>query len=204
MILGNSLLNPSTSHYKNILSLQKNRDRVTPQRPPYYFWGYWDLLDNRVANADVVTRRNPGSDWRTNRVTRRNPGSGSRWLIRKQILSITWKTSLETDCRERRAWRLYMVTEQDFFHSCPRYFFPHLFSSSSSVSLSNFYLAVPMHGCLGKYLFGKCMSSPFPISILNGTCSLRALILFCGDMPAIKARLNSMTSSWGTAHKKLK
>ena len=58
---------------------------------------------------------------------------------------------------------------------------------SSSVSLSNFYLAVPMRGCLGKY---SCMSSPFPIAILNGTCSLRALILFCGDEPAIKTKLN--------------
>ena len=65
-----------------------------------------------------------------------------------------------------------------------------LFLPSSSVSLSNFYLAVPMRGCLGKH---SCMSSPFgpfPIAILNGTCSLRALILFCGDVPATKAKLN--------------
>ena len=34
------------------------------------------------------------------------------------------------------------------------------------------------------------MSTPFPIAILNGTCSLRALILFCGDVPAIKTKLN--------------
>ena len=61
---------------------------------------------------------------------------------------------------------------------------------SSSVSLSNFYLAVPMRGCLGKH---SCMSSPFPITILNGTCSLRALILFCGDEPAIKTKLNKQT-----------
>ena len=60
-----------------------------------------------------------------------------------------------------------------------------LFLPSSFVSLSNFYLAVPMHGCLGKH---SCMSSPFPIAILNGTCSLRALILFCGDVPAIKTK----------------
>ena len=62
-----------------------------------------------------------------------------------------------------------------------------LFLLSSSVSLSNFYLAVPMCRCLGKHL---CMSSPFPIAILNGTCSLRALILFCDDVPAIKTKLN--------------
>ena len=61
-----------------------------------------------------------------------------------------------------------------------------LFFPSSSVSLSNFYLAVPMRRCLGKH---SCMSSPFPIAILNGTCSFRALILFCGDEPAIKTKL---------------
>ena len=59
---------------------------------------------------------------------------------------------------------------------------------SSSVSLSNFYLAVPMRGCLGKH---SCMSSPFPIAILNGTCSLWALRLFCGDEPAIKTNLKT-------------
>ena len=58
-----------------------------------------------------------------------------------------------------------------------------LFLLSSSVSLSFIYLSVPMRGSLGKY---SCMSSSFPIAILNGTCSLRASILFCGDVPAIK------------------
>ena len=62
-----------------------------------------------------------------------------------------------------------------------------LFLPSSSVSLTNFYPAVPMRGCLGKY---SCMSSPVLIAILNGTFSLRALILFCGDVPAIKAKLS--------------
>ena len=41
-----------------------------------------------------------------------------------------------------------------------------LFLPSSSVSLSSFVLAVPMRECLGKH---SCMSSPFPIAILNGT-----------------------------------
>ena len=65
-----------------------------------------------------------------------------------------------------------------------------LFLLSSSVSLSNLYLAVPMRGCLGKKTL--VMSSPFPIAILNGTCSLPALrlILFCGDVPTIKTKLN--------------
>ena len=46
-----------------------------------------------------------------------------------------------------------------FFDTC-------LFKSSSSVSLSYFILAVPMRECLGKHV---CMSSPYPIAILNGT-----------------------------------
>ena len=41
---------------------------------------------------------------------------------------------------------------------------PPLFCPSSSVSLSYFILAVPMRECLGKH---SCMSSPFPIAILN-------------------------------------
>ena len=61
--------------------------------------------------------------------------------------------------------------------------FIFLFLLSSSVTLSYFYLAVLTRGCLGKH---SCMSSPFPIAILNGPCSLRAIILFCGDVPAIK------------------
>ena len=40
-----------------------------------------------------------------------------------------------------------------------------------------------MRKCLRKH---SCMSSPFSIAILNGTCSLRAPILLCGDVPAIK------------------
>ena len=41
-----------------------------------------------------------------------------------------------------------------------------LFLPPSSDSLSYFILAVPMRKCLGKY---SCISSPFPIAILNGT-----------------------------------
>ena len=47
-----------------------------------------------------------------------------------------------------------------------------LFLSSSSVSLSYYILAVPMRKCLGKY---SCMSSPFPIAILNGTFFFRSV-----------------------------
>ena len=41
-----------------------------------------------------------------------------------------------------------------------------LFLRSSSVALSYFILAVPMIECFGKH---SCMSSPFPIAVLNGT-----------------------------------
>ena len=43
---------------------------------------------------------------------------------------------------------------------------------SSSVSLSYFILAVPMRECLGKH---SCMSSPFPIAILNCTFFFRSV-----------------------------
>ena len=45
-----------------------------------------------------------------------------------------------------------------------------LFCVSSSVSLSYLILVVPMRKCLGKH---SCMSSPFPIAILNGTFLFR-------------------------------
>ena len=44
---------------------------------------------------------------------------------------------------------------------------PFLFLPSSSVILTYFVLAVPMSECMGKH---SCMSSTFPIAILNGTC----------------------------------
>ena len=47
-----------------------------------------------------------------------------------------------------------------------------LFLPSSSVSLSYFIVAVPMHKCLGKH---SCMSSPFPIAILNDTFFFRSV-----------------------------
>ena len=42
-----------------------------------------------------------------------------------------------------------------------------ILTSPSSVTLSYFILAVPVHECVGKH---SCMSSSFPIAILNGTC----------------------------------
>ena len=47
-----------------------------------------------------------------------------------------------------------------------------LFLPPSSISLSYFILAVPMSKCLGKH---SCMSSPFPIAILNGTFFFRSV-----------------------------
>ena len=44
--------------------------------------------------------------------------------------------------------------------------------------------------CSHEQVFGETVVHEFPIfyshSLLNGTCSLRAPILFCGDVPAIK------------------
>ena len=55
-----------------------------------------------------------------------------------------------------------------FFRARFTSFYTHpLFLLSSSVSLSYFIIAVPMRECLGKH---TCMSSPFPIAILNDTC----------------------------------
>ena len=45
---------------------------------------------------------------------------------------------------------------------------------SSFVSLSYFILAVPMPECLGKR---SCMSSTFPVAILNGTCYIPTVLL---------------------------
>ena len=57
------------------------------------------------------------------------------------------------------------------FFSYQLYFFPltHIFLPSS-VFLSYFILAVPMHECLGKH---SCMRLPFPIAILNGNFFFR-------------------------------
>ena len=48
-----------------LCTYKQTNDRVTAQRLPFYFGGYWDLPNNRVANANGVTLRNPGSGWRT-------------------------------------------------------------------------------------------------------------------------------------------
>ena len=56
-----------------------------------------------------------------------------------------------------------MIGRRDlkFFRACSASFY------TSFVSLFYFVLAVPMLECLGKH---SCLSSPFPIAILNGTC----------------------------------
>ena len=56
-----------------------------------------------------------------------------------------------------------------------------LFCPSSSVSLSYFILAVPIRKCLGKH---SCMSSPFPIAMLNGTSSFLSLVQENINMPS--------------------
>ena len=94
----------------------------------------------------------------------------------------------EKYCRDWRTWRLYKVTGQDFFFVSTVLLSTIilLFLLSSSVSLSYINMDVPMRKCLGKH---SCMSSPFFIAILNGTCYLRwwcACWQLCGDVPARK------------------
>ena len=62
-----------------------------------------------------------------------------------------------------------MIGPRNFFFFVPTLLLSiltSLFLPSSSVSLFYFILAVPMRECLGKR---SCMSSSFPIAILNGT-----------------------------------
>ena len=56
-----------------------------------------------------------------------------------------------------------------------------LFCPSSSVSLSYLILVVPMRECLGKH---SCMSSLFPIAILNDTSSFLSLVQENINMPS--------------------
>ena len=56
-----------------------------------------------------------------------------------------------------------------------------LFCPSSAVSLSYLILAVPVRECLGKH---SCMSSQFPIAILNGTSSFLSLVQENINMPS--------------------
>ena len=65
-----------------------------------------------------------------------------------------------------------------------------LFCVSSTVSLSYFILAVPMRKCLGKH---SCMSSSFPIVILNDTfffrqCTYKCTLRIRRDMVEIRTR----------------
>ena len=68
-----------------------------------------------------------------------------------------------------------MIGRRDFFFFVPAVAFSMLmpfFLPPSSVSLSYFILAVPMRKRLGKH---SCMSSPFPIAMLNGTFFFRSV-----------------------------
>ena len=68
-----------------------------------------------------------------------------------------------------------MIGRRDIFFFVPALLFSiltPLFAPPSSVSLSYFILAVPMRKCLGKH---SCMSSPFPIAIMNGTFYFRSV-----------------------------
>ena len=68
-----------------------------------------------------------------------------------------------------------MIGRRDIFFFVPALLFSilaPLFLPPSSVSLSYFILAVPMRKRLGKH---SCMSSLFPIAILNGTFFFRSV-----------------------------
>ena len=69
-----------------------------------------------------------------------------------------------------------MIGRQDFFFFVPAFLLSILtrLFLPSSVSLSYFILAVPMRECLGQH---SCMSSTFPIAILNGTCFFPTVLL---------------------------
>ena len=74
---------------------QQTNDRVTSQRLPNYFGGYWELPNNRIANANWVTRCNPGSGWLTDiypieepGLTRGNPRSG--WRTNSGNAQLVW------------------------------------------------------------------------------------------------------------------
>ena len=56
-----------------------------------------------------------------------------------------------------------------------------LFLPSKSVSLSYFILAVPMRECLGKH---SCMSSPFPIAVVNDISFFLSLVQEKLNMPS--------------------
>ena len=67
-----------------------------------------------------------------------------------------------------------------------------LFFPSSSFSLSYFVLAVPMRECLGK---NSCMSSTFPIAILNGTCFFQTVQLQVHDVYSERKNRNNLSTS---------
>ena len=91
--------------------------------------------------------------------------------LRDGLSWVTDVTTLQSD----RTW---------LFFSCPLYFFPHSFSSSYFLPLFHCLITILLFPCAsGKTLVHE---SPFSIVNLNGTCSLRAPILFCGDVPAIE------------------
>ena len=70
------------------------------------------------------------------------------------------------------------------------YFFPYSSLTSYRRSSFSLFLAVPMRECLGKQ---SCMSSPFPIDILNGTFfSRNYMIEVVEESPMSKINYNNM------------
>ena len=59
-------------------------------------------------------------------------------------------------------------------------------------------ISILLFPCASVWKKHLCVSSPFSIAVLNGTCSLPAPILFCGDVPAIKQLNYKQTSPFPT------
>ena len=78
-----------------------------------------------------------------------------------------------------------------FFRACFASFYTHALLPSSSVSLSHFVLAVHVLKCLGKH---SCMSSPFPIAILNGTCFFPTMQLQVHNVYSERKTINSCST----------
>ena len=76
------------------------------------------------------------------------------------------------------------VTGQDFFFSCPLYFFRQSFSSSYFLMLFHCLISILLFRCASVWENTREWVPPFSLAILNGTYFLQASILYCGDVPS--------------------
>ena len=100
---------------------------------------------------------------------------------------LSWVTDV-SDCH----WLTWLDTTkwlesgQDFFFSCLLYyFFPYSFSSSYFLPLFHCLISILLFPCASVWENSSSMLHEFPI-FYSHTESLRAPIIFCGDLPDIK------------------